>query len=178
MNKTADIELFKDIVSKAWHQNEGPLENIFRIITYAMPFVPGLGWMTFALDKLASLALGLGFEDLGAWFDKKLNLTSGSELNESKFLNLASEFENNKSSTIYTEDGIIKVAFLGSILKSLGIGNIIIKAFGIIKSTIGFLLVTFAASNMDELYKKIEEYAKNKLTETASDVIKKQMFDL
>ena len=186
MNKQAEVsDSVKQAIAFVWRQNEGFFENLFRIATYLMPFVPGVGWVTFILDKVSSTVLGLGIEDLGKWFDQNLNLSPGTDVTEEHFMslepNLTSTMEA-KSSVMMRDGQMVKVAFLWGLLKLLGGGGLKTiwgKSWSVIKAAMGFLMLTFGASSMNQLYQNIDQYkaqAKQKATELATNAIKDQMF--
>lgn len=64
-----ELEDLWDQISSIWHPYEGPMQNLFRIASYIIPFVPGLGWSIFILEKIGAF-FGYGLADLGAAIDR------------------------------------------------------------------------------------------------------------
>lgn len=172
--RAATKDIVKNEILALWHTNEGPFQNIFRLFSYATPFVPGLGWVAFILEKIAS-ALGYGLAALGSYIDKKLNIGPKSFDKQKSFDDLGKLLTNmidtKKSESMLDSDEIKKVAFLGALFKLVGGGKMVVpKILLILKSVVGWLLLAVGANNIDEIYKLAAEKA-NELT---SDVIKKQ----
>ena len=182
MIKQADVpEDVKKAIAFVWRTNEGFFENLFRVATYVIPFIPGLGWMVYVLDKFASMGFGMGFEDLGKWIDQQLGLSPGSEITEEHFMGLEPHFTKTLTPTtsMNHQGQFVKVAFLWGLLKSIGgVKPVLSKSWTIVKAVVGWLLLTFGASSMNQLYQNIDQYkalAKQKATELAKDAIQQQL---
>lgn len=177
-----DKETIKQNIISVWRTNEGFFENLFRIGTYIMPFIPGLGWLWFIIDKILSVGFQAGLEDAGAKLDKVLGLAPGSDISESAFMGLESKIEelNKNSRTMYQNGQIVKQAFLFGLLKTVGIKRILKISWDIINTSIKFLLLLFGVSALPELNKKIDEYKaqlSGKATEMAGQALQKTLFD-
>jgi hypothetical protein len=134
-----------------WRQNEGPFENILRLITYLIPFVPGLGWTAFILEKAASIALDMGLEDIGRYIDQALGLGPGSEVNpadETKVIDLITQMVKEKQAS-NTNDEMKKQAFL-----VWGLLRAIPGAVRILFTVFKAILLAVGASSVGEIYQQ------------------------
>lgn len=81
ISRRADaVDNVKQQIENLWDDNNGPLENIFGLSSYMVPFVPGLGWAIFLLDQIGNVIFGFGLKSLGKWADQQLGLSPGSNL--------------------------------------------------------------------------------------------------
>lgn len=148
--RAANVEPLKKLVLSMWRQNEGPFENILRLITYLIPFVPGLGWTAFILEKVASIVLNMGLEDIGRYIDKALGLHPGSEISsahEAKVVDLITQMVKSKQAQPHNE--LKKEAFLiWSLLRAIpGAIRVLFTVFKVILLAVG-------ATSIGDLYQQ------------------------
>lgn len=173
--RAADMEKLKQEILGIWRDNEGPFQNIFRLFSYAMPFIPGLGWVSFLIEGIAS-AFGYGLSDLGAFIDKELGLSPGVDFNTQEATQDVSNWfaqivDGKMAGASLNDEQIVKVAFLGTLLKMIGGGARIAPiVFKVLTSLIGWLLMSVGANHISDIYKMAKERAKG----VATDVMKEQ----
>jgi len=162
------LDSLKEEIVKLWKPGS-PLASIFSLLSYAIPFIPGLGWGAFAIEKIASF-LGLGLEDLGAMLDSKCHLNSSSGVEDIISCvgkSLTSLVQDKKASM--SSDEIIKQAFWGALLTRL-----IPIALRVLGKVIATLFLAVGARNlgdMDDLVSK----AKGMITEKVKENITPEM---
>lgn len=142
----------KKMVTSSWREDQGPAENILRLISYA-PSVFGLGGMAItALDKWLS-EYGYGLEDLGRYIDQT---PMGSELMSITASTSISEEEFFKKTSI-AKDTIVKEAFIWrallSLIKRKGILGFIWSA---ITKAVKYILFAWGLTNLGELYDRFK----------------------
>jgi hypothetical protein len=173
LTKEAQAGVFVDFVkSTLWRPEEGPFENIFRLGTYLMPFVSGWGFVLMIVDKIASTFFHMGLEDFGRWLDRKLGLGPRSDITQdvlnrgqNEVLNMLQGIEQSGSKEL---DSIVKVAFLGGLLRWLGFSaargfsrnrggltGLVRTIFSVIGKAIGFLTIAFGANKFNDIYKMV-----------------------
>jgi len=173
--KEAQAGAFVEFVkSTLWRTDEGPFENLFRLGTYLMPFVSGWGFVLMILDKLASTLFKVSLEDFGKWLDSKLGLGPHSDVTQdvlnrgqNEVLNLLQKMEQTGSEEL---DHIVKVAFLGGLLRWLGFAAnrgyrgyrnksgltwLVKTIFSVLGKAIGFLTLAFGANKVNDIYKMV-----------------------
>ncbi len=146
------LEDLKNTIFHLWHPNEGPFQNIFKLLSYATPFIPGLGWTIFIIEKVASLT-GYGLENLGKYLDQQLGLDSGSNIDPSHIEKGGQLLENLVSSKMASasKEELVKIAFFGSLLKFA-----IPKALKLILKVVSLLLMAVGVDQIKDLYTKIQ----------------------
>jgi hypothetical protein len=141
-----------ETIKSVWRQNEGFCENFFRIITYLIPFVPGLGWGVFILEKIATF-FGYGLSDLGKAIDNAMGWAPNTNLQiqENDLLEGIGGFLKNllKPSVGATENDIIKLAWFGGLLKLIGA---IPKLIQILWKAVKFLLLAVGLTKIGDIY--------------------------
>lgn len=145
--RASSTDDLKAIVFSLWKDDRGPFENILGLASYTMPFITGLGWAVFIIEKVASL-FGYGASDFGKWIDKELNLGPGSDIGPEHERRLQEVLIRKTSSM---NDQFVKNAIYGSgsILKLIGGVPRIIKAiFTIIK----MLLLALGFEKIRDIY--------------------------
>jgi len=161
--RALEISDITDKIREIWRDREGPFENIFRIMSYLIPFVPGLGWTVFALETGASY-LGWGMGDFGGALDKAMGLEPGTHLSitgpSDIEIGLKNVFRQLASSA--NEDEIKKVAFAGAFFKLIGA---VPKLARFIFEAIKFLLLAFGLTKLGDMY-SIKDTVTNIVDET------------
>lgn len=162
------MEGLKQEVIKLWDPSS-PFASIFSLLSYAIPFVPGLGWGVFALEKIASF-LGLGLKNLGEWIDRECNLGSSSGASDmaSCVGKLLTNLVKQKQASM-SEDELRKQAFWGMALTRL-----IPVAVRLLGKAIGTIFLAVGANNIGEM-NEIVEQAKGIATEKAKEHITPEM---
>lgn len=136
-------------IASIWHDYEGPMENVFRILSYLIPFVPGLGWGIFVLESIATF-FGYGMSDLGAAIDRAAGFKPGQPVREKTFLDSAtSVLEGFFTRTAESNTDMVKLASLAAVMKLVG-G--IPRALGLVWQAVKFILLAFGLSNLGEIY--------------------------
>lgn len=178
--RAVDKERIKNEILGIWRTNEGPFQNIFRLFSYAIPFVPGLGWGVFLLEKLAG-ALGLGLSDLGEYLDRGLGLSAGSDFDLSDALGrianwLKGLFSKMPALAHHEDEQLRKLAFLGGLLQLIGGGaRLVPKLISLIGSVVGWLLLAVGANNINNIYKMAEGFVTDKMQDVMKEKIQEQM---
>lgn len=142
----------KDAIASIWRSNEGFCENFFRILSYLVPFVPGLGWGVFVLEKIASL-FGYGMSDLGGAIDRAMGWAPSTNLSitENDLSDGVGGFLKDlmKPNAASSEEEIVKIAFLGGLFKLIGA---IPKLIPILWKAVKFLLLAFGLTKVGDVY--------------------------
>lgn len=156
--KAGTEEALKKYILAVWKVDRGPLENIFRLIPYALiPFMGGLGSVIkLVITVLASHILGISPADFGRKLDQMLGLGPGDDPRDAGVMLKLEEYVNelvNKKATASEKYPISKTASLWTMIKAGGYaGKILVK--GIIKS-VAVLTSLFAFSHLGELYEEV-----------------------
>ena len=167
--RAVNMAAFKDEIVRLWNPSEGPFENIFGLLSYAIPFVPGLGWGIFALEKIASL-FGLGLDDLGKWIDGQCNIPSGAGVNEMvSCLGKVLQSVLDQKKAELDNDQIEKVAFWG-----FAVSRMLPVALKWIARAIGAILLAVAANNIGDV-NNIVAKAKGMAIDTIKENITPEM---
>lgn len=135
-----------------WRDNEGPLENIFRLSTYLMPVIPQLGWMVFIIDKVASILFHYSVEDFGRYLDQTLGLRTIDDFN--MFPEKAEELVASKiKEASYNQHNMKKEAAFGisAILKLLKLKTLL-KAFTILKKAAIFAATALIGTQVGKVF--------------------------
>lgn len=144
----------KDIADKfktLWRAREGTFENIFRLLSYLIPFVPGLGWGVFILERVAT-AFGWGMADFGGAIDKELGTISN--VTYADFSEAVTNVIEKKKEAAFTEEDIIKVAWIGGLMKLImGIP----RAAQLVWKAIKALLFMFGVTHVGDLVAKMTD---------------------
>lgn len=164
LSKRADTkEKLLKLLKTLWRNNEGPFENLLRLVSYAGVILPG-GFVIIALDKIASM-FGFGLEDLGRYLDKKLNLGPGANITENTMSDAANIIESLSSKEANSKNILIKNAGLWSFLSKGGVKTTFKGLWAIVK----WLLTALALTNFGDLYKTSE------LSSTVDTLIKDEI---
>jgi len=148
-NKALDM-IFRTV----WPEHKGFWEKIFSLLSYAVPFIPGLGWAVFILEQAAHYLFDFGLADIGKALDKSGVMGTMYGLYEG----LSGLIEKNAA-----YDGpvmIEKRAFIGGLLKLTGSLPKVVK---IIWGVVKWLMLAIGVSSIDELIRKGDELAKGLL---------------
>jgi len=136
-------------IKEIWRVNEGPFANIFRILSYAIPFIPGLGWTVFALEKLAAF-FGWGMGNLGGALDREFGLQPGSEIPSIDQLTGGLDRMFGVVTAANGNEEIIKKAgIISSVLKMVG-GTKLIARF--LWSVVKWLVLAFGVTKLGDIY--------------------------
>jgi hypothetical protein len=142
-------------ISSIWHTNEGFCENLFRILSYLIPFVPGLGWGIFILEKIAAF-FDMGLASLGAAIDRFLGWAPSETLNISQesFYDGIKDFFGNilKPKAAASEEEMVKLAWLGGLLAMV---RAIPRVLTLLWTAVKFLLLAFGFSKVGEIYSAV-----------------------
>jgi len=106
-------EIGLEILNELWRFDLGPLANVFNLMSFLAPFVPGLGWSALVLSQIGSL-FGWGPIDLGKYLDEELGFGPGSNLNmdAGKMTEEITDAISAKFAS-KSENGLTKEAFFG-----------------------------------------------------------------
>lgn len=157
MSKRAGpADAVKSIVSQMWRVDQGPAQNIMRLISYA-PSVFGFGGLAITgIDKWLS-HYGYGLEDLGVFLDKTElrplldNLTADSKHSIDEIHRLGNTMDSDK---------IVKEAFLLKALWNIMAKKGLLKlTWQVISKTVKYILLAFGFTKMGELYDKLSGFA-------------------
>lgn len=166
LSKRADSkEYLKKQIESLWRVNEGPLENIFRMSSYLIPFVPGFGWAIFALEKIASL-VGYGLSDLGKQLDIEMHNSPGpnATLDEDD-LALALEGVITKNDRVKTAGFNKEAGPLLLLLKMIGGPK---KLAALLFKAVQFLVLLWGGTKIGDLYNST---FKNPFSDTATSLL-------
>jgi hypothetical protein len=180
--RAVDLELAKKEILGIWRPNEGFFQNLFRLASYAIPFVPGLGWVVFVVEKIAGM-FNKGLSDLGEYFDKGLGTGPGSKLDLSDILERLARwfkglFSKMLSPAIAKSDDeqLQKIAILGGLLQLIGGGiRLVPKIISVLGSFIGWLMMAVGANNIDKMLKILEGKVTDKMQDVMKEKIQEQM---
>jgi len=177
MQKQAGLtDDMKKVFSTIWRSNEGPFENMLRIVSYSMPFFGGIfGAILLIVDKVASYFWGYSLEDFGKYIDKLIGLSPGSEISEEKLHSALLKELQSKANT--KNDKITKLALWGGITGAL-LKTKIVTIF--LMKLAGWFMAAYAVGNMQELYEKIKEpveKVKNKIEDEVVEHATKNMLN-
>lgn len=150
MSKRAfEIEDLVEQIKSIWHVYEGPMENVFRVLSYLIPFVPGLGWGVAILEKVASL-FGYGMGDFGAAIDRFVGLKPESDIEERDLDDVSGFISNMLKAKAQNDEEIIKkTAWFGGVIKLI---TSVPKAMRLVWLAVKFLLYAFGVSKIGEIY--------------------------
>jgi len=141
-----------ETIMSIWRSNEGFCENFFRILSYLIPFVPGLGWSVFVLEKIATF-FGYGLADLGGAIDRALGWGPNPSLHiqEEDLSEGVGGFLKDllKPSAAATEEELVKLAWFGGLLKLIGA---IPKILPILWKAVKFLLLALGLTKIGDIY--------------------------
>lgn len=151
-----EIEDLWQQISSVWHTNEGFCENLFRISSYLLPFVPGLGWSVFILEKIAAF-FGFGLADLGAAIDRFAGWEPSNNLNigQSEFSSVLVDFITTQSKSVNASknlEQITKTAWFGGLIKLI---QLLPRAIVPLTNAVKFMLLTFGFSKVGEIYSAV-----------------------
>lgn len=156
-----DLDKVKEVVVSLWDQGAGPLENILGLASYFIPFVPGLGWVVFAAEKIASY-FGYGLNDLGRYLDQELGLGPGSDLNVGQKAKIQQVLQYKVKAAKYN-GAITKQAFFGALLAK-GVPAIVKGIFMIVK----VILLALAIEKVSDIYDYVKQYGAQGLSSDLS----------
>lgn len=162
-------EALKKYISTVWKTDRGPLENIFRLLPYALvPFMGGIGSVVaLVLSTLASHILGVSPADLGRKADQVLGLGPGDDPRHAGIMPKLEKFINNlvEAKTAQEDYCISKRASIWSMIKTGGYaGKIVVR--GVLKA-IAVLSSIFVFSHLGDLYEEIANPAREQVSEWA-----------
>lgn len=168
ISKRAEEEesVFKQWVSTVWRGDQGPLQNLFRLLPYAsIPFL-GIGSIIpTVLITVATHILKISPEDLGRAADKALGLGPGDD--PRRVLPAVVDYFDNvyeKKPASYQGQPISKTAgIISGLLKVFGFGKVVAL---FITKIIAALASVFVFSHLGELTKKFTEPVSEMVTET------------
>jgi len=141
-------EGIKKMVQGMWRTDQGPGQNLFRLISYAPSVFGWSGMMITALDKVLS-NYGYGLEDFGRWLDEQgvttqlFGMPATANLNDERINKIASSMENQ----------IVKEAFASVVLKF--IWKYVISPRALLKNlwrAAKYLLFAFGFTKIGEIY--------------------------
>lgn len=82
--RSETLNALKDVALSLWDNQVGPLENLFGLFAHLVPFLPGLGWAVWLVERVAT-AFGYGMNDLGRWLDGELGFGPRSDVTVDTF---------------------------------------------------------------------------------------------
>lgn len=147
------VDGVKAMVKSLWRADQGPAENLFRLISYA-PSAFGLGGLALTgLDKILSM-YGYGLEDFGRWLDgtgvvsQTLGMVGLAELDDNRL---------EKVARVAVDGAIIKEAAWGAIInlikRYLGFRMILKMLWTAAK----FVLLAFGFTHMGQIYEMFKQ---------------------
>ena len=154
LSKRSGLEnIGKDIMDNVWRDDLGPIANLLSLGSYAMPFVPGLGWGMLIFEKIAG-AFGYGLVDLGRYLDKEFSLSPGDNLeiddkNMSEILAKGLKLKHAVPTSGLTKEAGLLTIILGLAKKSPFLVRLLMKL-----ST--WLLTATGAKSISSLYNRTE----------------------
>lgn len=143
-------EGLKRVIKEMWRKDQGPAENVFRLVSYVPSVFGWSGMALVALDKVLS-EYGYGLEDLGKWIDDNY---------PTQLLMSFAKEEGNMSLKVsrLEEHGLKKNAFIGTVFKKIlgkfGGVKYVLKLLG---KAIQLLLYALGLSKVEEIYDSIKE---------------------
>jgi len=156
--RALSLEDVKRHIASIWRDHEGPFQNIFRIATYALPFVSGAGLLLMIVDKIASHMWGMGVEDFGAWLDKELKLGPGSNVGAKEIHNVGDLIGKALQKAASADDGQLeKTALLGigALLRFLGgAGGVARKVVSALTKLVLWVITAFGLTKLGDMYNK------------------------
>ena len=160
------METVGDQILSIWRVNEGPFQNFFRLFSYATPFVPGLGWVVFVLEKIAG-AFGYGLSDLGKYIDSTLTLGANQKFDLGDVMNRLSIWlsevfgdEPQAIASLNDDDQIVKIALFGGLIKMIGGAKVVVpKIIKVLMAFVSWLLIAVGANHVDQIYEMAREHA-------------------
>jgi len=161
-----------DKLKSLWEDDQGPWENIFRLASYSVPFIPVFGWKVFILEKAASMLFDIGLQDFGRWLDTEQGKGPGSNLTESDAIRAGQLVsERAKATAGRSSDELRKMAFWGAIFSAL------VKILpGLLKTMLLILGVKYLSDmyQSGEMTKRVTdlgEKAVTKVKDTATEML-------
>lgn len=176
MEKDAALQ---DYVLKLLKPNQGPMENLFRLLSNVPAFFMGLGGIGFTLlDWLTSTFFGVGMQPFGAWLDRKFGLGKDTTPKQVERLYLpVSDIAEMRLAAMKNNGEIVKVSSLGGILKMMGgVGKVVKMVFSFIAKAFAYLLAMYGVANWGELTEKIESGVKEKVQEMVREQVPGMLF--
>ena len=171
-------------VSVVWRDNEGPFENLFRLISYSPVLFAGFGGLLVTLiDKFASW-FGYGLEDFGAYIDKKLGKGPKSDVSAQDVPALNNLFTGLLEAKAASQNGqMVKVAGLGSIFKLFGgTGKLVNLIISLVLRAFAFVAMALGAASTGDIYNKVKGAVKEQIKEVGQEAVQEmfqgQMGDL
>lgn len=144
------MSVVKDAVKSIWRDDQGPGENIGRLISY-IPSAFGWGGMALtAIDKILS-EYGYGLEDYGRYLDESglIDVMLGAQV----FAEV--DYEMHKVSSI--SDGLVKKAFLWSkITKYMARRGLLKALWAAFKKAAKYIIMAFGLTHLGELTEKLK----------------------
>jgi len=141
-------------IKSIWRPHEGFCENLFRILSYLIPFVPGLGTAAFILEKIAAF-FGYGLSKLGKIIDDAMGWQASESLKieENKFLQGVGNVIRNlvQSSEAKSEDELVKIAWFGGIVKLI---KFLPKILSVLWKAVAFLLMAFGFTKVGDIWQQ------------------------
>jgi hypothetical protein len=124
-----------------WSDTRGLFENIFNLATYFLPLVAGWGWAIMILDIITTNLWGFGLASLGKIIDGFVGTTArqpvqdvGAVLGKTeRFFGWMFTQYAGQQSTSSRKDELKKTAFLGGMLKLMGLRGLLRLAPRLIK---------------------------------------------
>jgi hypothetical protein len=169
--RAAAMDDLKEVVFSLWKNDKGPFENILGLSSYLIPFLPGLGWAVFLIEKAASL-FGYGLGDFGKWIDGELGLGPYSNITLQHQEELKQALMKKTSSM--EEEGLVKNAAAWSALFKMigGVPKLVKGMFIILKA----LLLALGVEKVIDIYKQKKlQMDVSGPVEMAKEVAKKEL---
>lgn len=160
------IKGIKKMVREMWRDDQGPGENLFRLISYAPSVFGWSGMLITALDKVLS-HYGYGLEDFGKFLDDQgittqlFGMPATASLDDNRINKIASSME----------DQIVKEAVLGAALKF--IWKYLISPRALLKNlwrAAKYLLLAFGFTKIGEIYDWVAGGNKEKAKEKTKEM--------
>jgi len=164
--------------SVVWRDNEGPFENLFRLISYSPVLFAGLGGLALTgIDKIISYMWGMGLEDFGAWIDKQLGKGPKSDVTPQDYDALKDILTQRLQSNARVNNGqMVKVAGLGGIFKLFGgTGKVVNMILSFVMRAFAFVAMALGATSTGDIYDKVKGVAKEKVKEVGQEAVR-EMF--
>lgn len=143
-------------IASIWRPTEGFFQNFFRILSYLIPWVPGLGWGVSVLETIGSF-FGYGLANLGALIDRVLGWGPSPQLSITE-----EAFSKNLSGTLSmllaqkksasNEEEMIKLSSFEGFTKIAGFLPKLIK---LLWNAIKFVMLAYGFTKIGDIYSAV-----------------------
>lgn len=151
-----ELDQMGDMIKNTlWRNSEGFFENVLRLFSYAIPFVPGLNFSIYIIEAIAD-SFGYGLSSLGKYLDKLFPVDPGTTAEELEAMapqmsqKLMGELKT--ASQSWDDDQIRKVAFLGGMFKLI---KYVPKVIGYLIKAAKWFMLAAGVTTVGNLYSAV-----------------------